>query len=114
MIFLDNNELVERGCTLDRKKNPSAEYKFLEICKESGCNRRNMLYSNCVFCDSQKDDKCFELPDPEIFTKQCKGTYTHEKRGCYTFRQSMQSNKIAIMFQLMLLMPDLKNYLFEI
>lgn len=88
-FILDNNGSTERGCTLDRKRKPSEKYKNVVICKRSGCNRKNKLYSNCIVCDSKSDDKCHELPDPKVFTKQCKGIYSYDKRGCYTLKQSM-------------------------
>lgn len=67
------------------------------------------MYSSCVLCDSEKDSECYELSDSKNFTKECQGTYTYSKRGCYTFRQSMQIT--AKDFQLLLMNSF---FLFEI
>lgn len=82
---------VERGCTLDRKKNLTVDNDkngMLE-CMESGCNRNNVIYSNCIFCDSQEDNECYALTNLKNFTKECIGTYTYSQRGCYTLKIGM-------------------------
>lgn len=63
-------------------------------CKQPGCNRKNRLFTNCVQCDSESDDKCHELPDPKVFTKQCKGIYPYSKRGCFTLKHSMRTKYV--------------------
>lgn len=85
-LILDE-KWIERGCTLDRKANltSKSDNDMLE-CKEAGCNRNNVVYSNCIFCDSQDDNECYALSNPKNFTIQCIGTYTYSKRGCFTLR----------------------------
>lgn len=87
-LFISENEF-ERGCTLNRRRKLYENDENVEICKESGCNRSNKLYSNCVHCDSKTNNACYQLSDPKNLTKQCKGTYTYSKRGCYTLKLSM-------------------------
>lgn len=89
-IFSDN-ESIERGCTLDRKTHLTENDKKFETCNESGCNRNNVLYSNCIVCDNQIDNECYEVSIPKNMTKQCKGTYVYSKRGCYTLKISMSA-----------------------
>lgn len=91
LCFLLDDNWIERGCTVDRKQNLTLENdKNLIECNASGCNTNNVIYSNCVYCDSQEDAECYALSNPKKFTKQCFGTYTYSKRGCYTVKIGME------------------------
>lgn len=56
---------------------------------KSGCNNGNVIHSNCVHCKSGFEGNCVEISDSNGLVDQCKGTYSYEKRGCYTMLKSM-------------------------
>lgn len=85
-IFHKAEGWAERGCTLDIEGNSpfNEDTKHIDLCMEPGCNSENILYSHCIMCKSGLDGDCATITYPIIQTKQCIGTYSHEKRGCYT------------------------------
>lgn len=62
----------------------------MRMCSKSGCNTENVIQSECVSCKSAFNGKCAIISDTDIDTyiKKCEGTYSHEKRGCYTMLKS--------------------------
>lgn len=88
---LGNESWAQRGCTIDSKK--TFDYKEnnenIIFCTEIGCNLENIIHSQCISCESGFDGNCATISDVDGLVKQCKGTYSHDKRGCYTMVKSM-------------------------
>ncbi|XP_055309662.1 uncharacterized protein LOC129573299 [Sitodiplosis mosellana] len=84
--YNDGQRWAKRGCTLDDPK-PSEIDGHFEVCSESECNKENVLHSKCISCESDVESECAKLTYKNSLIKQCEGTYSYEKRGCYTLKK---------------------------
>lgn len=78
--FDDNNNVIERGCsmTLQNKKYCSQNYKNCIECSGPNCNKITSKSERfCVACNSAQDPNCVLNPSSVLSTKICSST-------CYT------------------------------